>query len=115
MIGEDLRRKTEDLNEVRTGDGRRKTRGLVYISDCHELPEETVEKVKGVDTLVLNCLREREHPTHLSLAMALGYIAKIGPRRTYLIHMCHDFAHEEWLKKLPKGVGPAYDGLEIEV
>ena len=90
-------------------------RALAYISDCHELPEETVEKVKGVDTLVLNCLREREHPTHLSLAMALGYIAKIGPRRTYLIHMCHDFTHEEWLKKLPKGVEPAYDGLEIEV
>ena len=29
--------------------------------------------------------------------------------------MCHDFTHEEWLKKLPKGVEPAYDGLEIEV
>ena len=90
-------------------------RALAYISDCHELPEETVEKVKGVDTLVLNCLREREHPTHLTLAAALGYIGRIAPRRTYLIHMCHDFTHEEWLRKLPKGVEPAYDGLEIEV
>lgn len=88
---------------------------LAYISDCHELPEETVEKVKGVDTLVLNCLREREHPTHLSLSAALDYIGRIAPRRAYLIHMCHDFAHEEWLKKLPKGVEPAYDGLEIDV
>ena len=96
------------------GTGNRGKR-MAYISDCHELPEETIEKVKGVDTLVLNCLREREHPTHLSLAMALDYISKIGPRRTYLIHMCHDFTHEEWLKKLPKGVEPAYDGLEIEM
>ena len=88
---------------------------LAYISDCHELPEETVEKVKGVDTLVLNCLREREHPTHLKLSAALEYIGRIAPRRAYLIHMCHDFTHEEWLKKLPKGVEPAYDGLEIEV
>ena len=88
---------------------------LAYISDCHELPEETIEKVKGVDTLVLNCLRERQHPTHLSLSAALGYIGRIAPRRAYLIHMCHDFTHEEWLKKLPKGVEPAYDGLEIEV
>ena len=90
-------------------------RRLAYISDCHVLPEETIGKVKGVDTLVLNCLREREHPTHLSLSAALGYIGRIAPRRTYLIHMCHDFTHEEWLKKLPKGVEPAYDGLEIEV
>lgn len=88
---------------------------LAYISDCHELPEGTIEKLKGVDTLVLNCLREREHPTHLSLAAALGYVWRIAPRRTYLIHMCHDFTHEEWLRKLPSGVEPAYDGLEIQV
>ena len=94
----------------RTGDGR-----LAYVSDCHELPEESVERMRGVDTLVLNCLREREHPTHLTVAAALGYVEKIAPRRTYLIHMCHDFTHEEWLKKLPEGVEPAYDGLELEV
>ena len=96
------------------GTGNRGKR-IAYISDCHELPEETIEKVKGVDTLVLNCLREREHPTHLKLSAALAYIERIAPRRAYLIHMCHDFTHEEWLGKLPKGVEPAYDGVEIEV
>ena len=115
LIGEDVRRETEDVNGVRTEDERRKTCRLAYVSDCHELPDETVERLKGVDTLVLNCLREREHPTHLSLAAALAYIGRIAPRRAYLIHMCHDFTHEEWLEKLPKGVEPAYDGLEIEV
>ena len=88
---------------------------LAYISDCHEIPEASLAKLAGVDTLVLNCLREREHPTHLTLTAALGYIERIEPRRAYLIHMCHDFSHEEWLGKLPKGVEPAYDGLEIEV
>ena len=111
VIGEDVRRETDDERGQATGDRRR----LAYISDCHELPEETIERVKGVDTLVLNCLREREHPTHLKLSAALEYIGRIAPRRAYLIHMCHDFTHEEWLKKLPKGVEPAYDGLEIEV
>ena len=92
-----------------------KSARLAYVSDCHEIPEETLAKLAGVDTLVLNCLREREHPTHLSLSAALAYIGRIAPRRAYLIHMCHDFTHEEWLKKLPAGVEPAYDGLEIEV
>ena len=90
-------------------------RRLGYISDCHELPAATLEALKGVDVLVLNCLRERPHPTHLSLAAALGYIEQIAPRRTYLTHLCHELTHEEWLKKLPKGVEPAYDGLEIEI
>ena len=101
-------------SDSRSSSGSRNS-SLAYISDCHELPEETIETVKGVDTLVLNCLREREHPTHLQLSAALEYIGRIAPRRAYLIHMCHDFTHEEWLKKLPKGVEPAYDGLEIEV
>lgn len=86
-----------------------------YISDCHVLPGETVEKLRGVDTLVLNCLRTREHPTHLKLADALAYIARIAPRRAYLTHMSHDFTHEEWLAKLPPNVEPAYDGLELSL
>ena len=102
------------IGEPRSSSGSRSS-SLAYISDCHELPEETIEKVRGVDTLVLNCLREREHPTHLKLSAALEYIGRIAPRRAYLIHMCHDFTHEEWLRKLPKGVEPAYDGQEIEV
>jgi len=88
---------------------------LAYISDCHLIPDETVEMIRGVDALVINCLREREHPTHLKLADCLKYVERIAPRRAYLIHMCHDFTHEEWLGRLPKGVEPAYDGLEIVI
>jgi phosphoribosyl 1,2-cyclic phosphate phosphodiesterase len=91
------------------------TEGLAYISDCHELPDETVARLSGVGTLVLNCLRERPHPTHLNLERALAYIARIRPRRTYLIHLCHDIAHADWLRRLPDGVEPAYDGLELTI
>ena len=91
-------------------------RGIAYISDCHVLPDETIKRIRGVGTLVLNCLRERRHPTHLSLAEALSYVEAVRPGRAFLIHMCHDFTHEEWLSKL-RGtcVSPAYDGLELEV
>jgi phosphoribosyl 1,2-cyclic phosphate phosphodiesterase len=87
---------------------------LAYISDCHELPDETVEKLRGVDTLVLNCLRERFHPTHLNRDAMLGYVGRIEPGRTRIIHMCHDFSHADWLAKLPPGVEPAYDGQTLE-
>ena len=88
---------------------------LGYISDCHVIPDETIEKLRGVDTMVLNCLRVREHPTHLGRDRCLEYIRRINPRRAYLVHMCHDFTHEEWLGMLPKGVEPAYDGLELDI
>ena len=88
---------------------------IAYISDCHVLPDSTVDRISGVGTLVINCLRVRPHPTHLCLPETLGYIERISPRRAYLVHMCHDFSHEEWLSMLPDGVEPAYDGLELVV
>ena len=100
------------LKERGAGAGRR----LAYVSDCHVIPDETVEKLRGVDVLVLNCLRERPHPTHLSLSESMGYVSRIAPGKAYLVHMCHDFTHEEWLAKL-RGtcIEPACDGLELEV
>lgn len=90
-------------------------RRAAYISDCHEIPEETLEKICGVDVLVLNCLRERFHPTHLNRETALAYVDKIGPGRAYFIHMCHDVKHAEFEERLPEGVKLSYDGLVVEV
>ena len=104
-------------SEQRTVNSERRTvnrcGGMAYISDCHVIPEETLAKIRGVDTLIINCLRERPHPTHLNLEQALAYISRIAPRRAFLTHLCHDFTHEEWLKKLPAGVEPAFDGLVL--
>ncbi len=89
---------------------------LAYISDCHAISEEGLARLRGLDVLVLNCLREREHPTHLSLARCLEYIGRIAPRKAYIVHMCHDLTHEDWLKRLSGTVAePAWDGLEIEL
>lgn len=88
---------------------------LGYVSDCHALSDEAVAQLRGVDVMVLNCLREREHPTHLNRMAALGYLDRIAPGRAYLIHMCHDLSHRQWLDCLPAGVEPAYDGLTIEL
>lgn len=97
------------------GGPRSEVRTLGYVSDCHDLSDEVIERLRGVDVMVLNCLRVREHATHLSLERALAYLRRIAPKKAYLIHMCHDFRHAQWLEMLPAGVEPAYDGLEIEV
>lgn len=91
-------------------------RRLGYVSDAHVLPESTLAKLEGVDVMVMNCLRERFHPTHLNFEAAEGYFRRIAPGRGYTIHMCHDFSHRELIEKwrrtgLP--VEPAFDGMEI--
>lgn len=89
---------------------------LGYASDCHDLPDEALARLRGVDVMVLDCLREREHPTHLSLPRAKEYLSRIAPKRAYLVHMCHDLTHVEWLTKLAgTNIEPAFDGLEINL
>lgn len=86
-----------------------------YASDCHDIPDAAVEKLRGADIVVLDCLRAREHPTHLSLSRAAEYFRRISPGRGYITHMCHDLSHQDWLEALPRGIEPAYDGLEVEL
>ncbi len=88
---------------------------LAYISDCASIPESTLALMTDVDVLVLDCLRERAHPTHLNRERALEYVEKVRPRRTYLIHMCHEVMHADFEAALPAGVKLAYDGLKVTV
>lgn len=88
--------------------------GFAYLTDCKRVPPSAVEALRGVDTLVINALRQHpEHPTHMTVKEALAAAAAIGPRRVFLVHMGHELEHEELAASLPEGVAPAYDGLTL--
>jgi phosphoribosyl 1,2-cyclic phosphate phosphodiesterase len=70
--------------------------------------------LQDLDVLVLDCLRFREHPTHLWVDRALEYIARIKPRRTFFTHIAHDIKHGRDSARLPPGVEFAHDGLVVE-
>jgi phosphoribosyl 1,2-cyclic phosphate phosphodiesterase len=87
---------------------------FAYATDLSEIPPQTMDALRDLDVLVLDCLRFKEHPTHLWAERALGYVEKLKPRRTYFTHMAHDVKHERDSKRLPDGVEFAYDGLVVE-
>ena len=87
---------------------------FAYATDLSEIPAETMDQLRGLDALVLDCLRFKEHPTHLWLDKALEYIKKIKPRRAYLTHIAHDVKHARDSARLPAGVEWAYDGLVVK-
>jgi phosphoribosyl 1,2-cyclic phosphate phosphodiesterase len=86
---------------------------LAYCTDTNQIPDETWPLLAGLDTLVLDCLRESRHPTHFSLAEALAVAERVGARRTLLTHMGHEIGHAAISAALPAGVELAYDGLEL--
>lgn len=91
-------------------------KSLAYITDALTLPERTIENLYGLDTLVINALREKPHGSHQTLDDALRIIDTVKPRKAYLIHLSHDMGlHEDVSKKLPENVKIAFDGMTIEV
>jgi len=86
---------------------------FAYLTDLNEIPSETIAALRDLDVLVLDCLRFKEHPTHLWVDKALEYVEKIGPRRAFFTHIAHDIKHERDSAKLPSGVQFAYDGLVV--
>lgn len=87
---------------------------FAYCTDVSAIPELSWPLLEGVEVLVLDALRHREHPTHFSVPEALAAASRIGARQTYLTHIAHDLAHTATNASLPPEVQLAYDGLVIE-
>lgn len=88
---------------------------FAYITDASHISRDVCDAIHGVDTLVINALRDKPHPMHISFSQALHYIDDIAPRRAFLVHMTHEVSHVDLLARLPAHVQPAYDGLVLEV
>lgn len=88
---------------------------FAYCNDVVRLPEETLSRLGGLDTLVLDALRYAPHPTHATVAQALDWIARLRPRRAILTNLHVDLDYAKLRAELPAGVEPAYDGQELEI
>ena len=86
---------------------------FAYLTDCNAIPEAAWPLLQDLDTVVLDALRHRSHPTHFSLSEAVEMARRIGARQTYFTHMCHDLSHAETCAALPKGMALSYDGLSL--
>lgn len=86
---------------------------FAYSTDAHKLDDAAFEVLKGVKVWVVDCVREKPHPTHSHLAQTLEWIARVKPERAFLTHMNNSMDYATLRAKLPAGVEPAYDGLVI--
>ena len=85
-----------------------------YITDANFIPAETIEKLQGTETLVLNALQREQHISHFNLTEALEMVETIKPRNAYFTHISHKLGlHADVAKELPDHVSLAVDGLQI--
>lgn len=89
--------------------------GLAYCTDASGIPDASWPLLEGLDTLVIDALQERKHPTHFTIEEALTVVARVKPRRTLFTHMSHGVMHSLISAQLPAGVQLATDGMRVQV
>lgn len=89
---------------------------IAYMTDFKKLCEGEIEKLRGVEVLVINALRFKAHDSHFNVEEAMEIIREVKPRKAYLTHLSHEIGlHATSAERLSEGVELAYDGLEIEI
>lgn len=99
-----------------------------YLTDCSEIPRESVLLLEGIKNLVIDGLRRKAHPTHFNFERAAEAAFATSAEHIWLTHIGHECAHREiteWCSERAQQeraktgrtvtFAPAYDGLTIPV
>ncbi|QRE74294.1 MBL fold metallo-hydrolase [Methylobacterium aquaticum] len=86
-----------------------------YAPDVSTMPDAAKARLRNLDLLIIDALRDTQHPTHFSVSDALALIEEVAPRRAILTNLHTDLDYETLRRRLPPGVVPAYDGLSVTV
>jgi phosphoribosyl 1,2-cyclic phosphate phosphodiesterase len=88
---------------------------LAYCPDVSDFPPATVERLRGLDLLIIDALQYKTHPSHFSLGEALQWIDRLKPGGAVLTHMHTPLDYETVVAETPDGVEPAYDGMVLKI
>lgn len=86
---------------------------LAYSSDLHALPDNSLRYITNLETWIIDALRYRPHPSHLSVDQSLELIERIGPNHAVLTNLHMDLDYATLRALLPARVEPAYDGMVL--
>ena len=84
-----------------------------YASDINKIYKKDIKYFKNLKYFVIDCLRYKSHPSHFNLDDVLKLASTIKPKKTILTNMNNDIDYDYLIKKLPKSIIPAYDGLSF--
>jgi len=85
-----------------------------YLTDFSEIPEPSFALLQNLDVLFLDGLRHKPHPTHSTVENSIRIADRLGAKRIFFTHICHDLPHEATNASLPPHVRLSYDGMKLE-
>lgn len=87
---------------------------FAYLPDVKRVQDvASLNALKNLDTLVIDALRYKSHPSHMNLKDALAFIEHHQPARSILTNMHSDLDYDELIEQLPESIVPGFDGMVI--
>ena len=86
-----------------------------YIPDVSNISENSLNQLKKLDLLILDCLRRAPHPSHFCLEDSLEWTQRIGPNKTIFTNLHCDLDYQTLCDELPENIEPAYDNMRIDL
>ena len=87
---------------------------IAYLPDANEIYAKDYKKFMNLKYLVIDCLRQKTHPSHFNLDDVLELNILFKPKRMILTNLHSDLDYDKLMNILPKNVKPAYDGLTLD-
>ena len=88
---------------------------FAYCTDVVDFPDDSFNKLRNLDTLVITGLRSTPHIAHAHFDLAFNWIKELNPKKAYLTHLSPDSDHDYVLSLCPKNVEPAYDNMYFNI
>ena len=89
---------------------------FAYVTDLSELSEEAFNKLKGVEYLIIEALRKREHYSHINLSQAIDIAQRLNVKKAWFTHVSHEMGKSADVNPtLPENMMLAYDGMVINI
>jgi len=84
-----------------------------YAPDINKIYKKDLKYFKKLKFFVVDCLRYNPHPSHFNLEDVLDIVKLIKPKKTILTNLNNEIDYDKIIKKLPKNIIPAYDGMNF--
>ena len=89
---------------------------FAYVTDLSELSEDAFQKLEGIEYLIIEALRKKEHYSHINLSQAIDIAQRLNVKKAWFTHVSHEMGKTADVNPtLPNNMMLAYDGLEIEI
>lgn len=88
---------------------------FAYITDANFISAASMQKLEGVEYMVINALRKEVHLSHFTLNQAIGVVQSLNVKQAYITHIGHQMGlHKEVSLELPENIKLAHDMLSFE-